>query len=498
MRKSYEPVIGLEIHVELSTKSKLFCGCSADFGAKPNAHTCPVCLGLPGAKPSLNRKVVEYAVAAGLATNCRIERVVAFDRKNYFYPDNPHNYQISQLYRPICRDGYIELPTETGSGEKKHIRIREIHMEEDAGKLVHSEDGKSTEVDFNRAGVPLLEIVTEPDFRTGEEVTEFLEALRLIFLYLGISDCKIQEGSMRVDVNLSVREQGSLGLGVRTEMKNLGSFRAVRKAIEEETKRQIRCVETGEEIKQETRRYDEAKNTSYAMRLKESAADYRYFPDPELPLIEIEEGFIRSVKATLPELPAAKKRRYMTAYGLSEYDANVVLQWKELSLLLEDTIAEGAQPKSVANWLMVELLRLRKNCGRSTLRDTDRNEKDWDEGICGKVTAVTLAALISMVEARRIPATVAKQVFEEMYYHGVEPEEYVAQHQLLTEDNQAEAELIVKKVLEENPQAVRDYTEGKKQAFGYLVGQSMKALHGKADPARVSQLLQTYLDEITV
>ncbi len=497
MGKTYEPVIGLEIHVELSTKSKLFCGCSTDFGARPNAHTCPVCLGLPGAKPSLNRKVVESAVAAGLATNCRLEKMISFDRKNYFYPDNPHNYQISQLYHPICQDGFLDIPAEAKMGEKKRIRIREIHMEEDAGKLVHSEDGKSTEVDFNRAGVPLLEIVTEPDFRTGEEVAAFLEALRLMFLYLEISDCKIQEGSMRVDVNLSVRERGSSELGMRTEMKNLGSFRAVKKAIEGETKRQIQCLEVGEEIRQETRRYDEAKDTSYAMRLKETVADYRYFPDPELPLIEMEEAFIQSVKDTLPELPTAKRRRYMTAYGLSEYDANVLLQWKELSRLFEDTIAEGALPKSVANWLMVESLRLRKNCGRSTLRDTDRSEKDRDEGICGKVTAVTLAALISMVETKRIHAVAAKQVFEEMYYHGVEPREYVTRHQLLAEDNQAELEPAIKRVLEENAQAVRDYIGGKKQAFGYLVGQSMKALHGKADPARVSQLLQTYLDEIT-
>ena len=328
MSKEYETVIGLEVHVELATKTKIFCGCSTAFGGRPNSHTCPVCTGMPGSLPVLNKKVLEYAVAVGLATNCEITRYCKFDRKNYFYPDNPQNYQISQLYLPICRNGYVEIETESGG---KKVGIHEIHMEEDAGKLIHDEWEDCTLVDYNRSGVPLIEIVSEPDMRSAEEVIAYLEKLRLIIQYLGASDCKLQEGSMRADVNLSVREVGAEEFGTRTEMKNLNSFRAIARAIEGEKNRQIDLLESGEAVVQETRRWDDAKETSYAMRSKEDAQDYRYFPDPDLTPIFVSDEFLEEIKGKQPEFRTEKMKRYKEEFDIPEYDIEIITGSKHMA-----------------------------------------------------------------------------------------------------------------------------------------------------------------------
>ena len=362
MKKEYETVIGLEVHVELATKTKIFCGCSTEFGAKPNTHTCPVCTGMPGSLPVLNKKVVEYAMSVGLAANCGINQFCKFDRKNYFYPDNPQNYQISQLYLPICHDGYI--PIDTPAGEKK-IRIHEIHMEEDAGKLIHDEWEDCSLVDYNRSGVPLIEIVSEPDMRSADEVIAYLERLRLLVQYLGASDCKLQEGSMRADVNLSVREVGSETFGTRTEMKNLNSFKAIARAIDGERARQIELLEEGRKVIQETRRWDDNKEYSYAMRSKEDAKDYRYFPDPDLPPVCISDEWLESVRAALPELQPEKMARYQSEYGLSEYDSRILTESKKMADMFEKTTTLCQKPKKVANWLIGEASRLLKEKERT-------------------------------------------------------------------------------------------------------------------------------------
>ena len=349
MSREYETVIGLEVHVELATRTKIFCGCSTAFGGSPNSHTCPVCTGMPGSLPVLNKKVLEYAVAVGLASNCRITEYCKFDRKNYFYPDNPQNYQISQLYLPICRDGWVEIDTPQG---QKKIGIHEIHMEEDAGKLIHDEWEDRTLVDYNRSGVPLIEIVSEPDMRNADEVISYLDKLRLIIQYLGASDCKLQEGSMRADVNLSVREKGETAFGTRTEMKNLNSFRAIARAIEGEKNRQIDLLESGEKVVQETRRWDDAKETSYPMRSKEDAQDYRYFPDPDLTPVFISREFLEEIRARQPELRTEKMKRYREEYDIPEYDIEIITGSKHMADLFEATVSLGAQPKKVSNWLM--------------------------------------------------------------------------------------------------------------------------------------------------
>ncbi|MBR1691392.1 MAG: Asp-tRNA(Asn)/Glu-tRNA(Gln) amidotransferase subunit GatB, partial [Lachnospiraceae bacterium] len=357
MEKQYETVIGLEVHVELATKTKIFCGCSTAFGGAPNTHTCPVCTGMPGSLPVLNKQVVEYAMAVGLATNCDITRYCKFDRKNYFYPDNPQNYQISQLYLPICRNGYVEIETDGGS---KKVGIHEIHMEEDAGKLIHDEWEGASLVDYNRSGVPLIEIVSEPDMRSAEEVIAYLEKLRLIIQYLGASDCKLQEGSMRADVNISVREYGAEEYGTRCEMKNLNSFKAIARAIEGERARQIDLIEAGEKVIQETRRWDDAKECSYAMRSKEDAQDYRYFPDPDLLPIVISEEWIQKVLDAQPEFRSAKQKRYKEQFDLPDYDIDILTNSKHLADLFEECEAICHLPKKVSNWLMVETMRLVK------------------------------------------------------------------------------------------------------------------------------------------
>jgi len=475
----YETVIGLEVHVELATKTKIFCGCSTAFGGAPNTHTCPVCTGMPGSLPVLNKQVVEYAMAVGLATNCNITQYCKFDRKNYFYPDNPQNYQISQLYLPICRDGSVEIELEDGT--KKTIGIHEIHMEEDAGKLVHDEWGDCSLVDFNRSGVPLIEIVSEPDMRSAEEVIAYLDKLRLIIQYLGASDCKLQEGSMRADVNLSVREVGAKEFGTRTEMKNLNSFKAIARAIEGERERQIDLIESGEKVVQETRRWDDTKAYSYAMRSKEDAQDYRYFPEPDLVPIIIDDEWLEEVKKRQPELRTEKLERYKKEYEIPEYDAKIITESKHMADLFEAAVAICNKPKKVSNWLMVETMRLMKAC-----------EMEADEL---SFSPENLTKLIELVDAGTINGNVAKEVFEVIFKEDVDPEKYVEEHGLKMDNDVDGLKIIIQKIIADNPQSVKDYHDGKKKAIGFLVGQAMKETKGKANPGIINKMIQEELEK---
>ena len=476
MSKQYETVIGLEVHIELSTKTKIFCGCSTEFGGAPNVHTCPVCTGMPGSLPVLNKQVVDHALAIGLATNCHITRVCKFDRKNYFYPDNPQNYQISQLYLPIARDGWVEI--ETG-GVKKKVRIHEMHMEEDAGKLVHDEWDDTSLVDYNRSGVPLVEIVSEPDMRSAEEVIAYLEKLRHIVQYLGASDCKLQEGSMRADVNLSVREIGSDAFGTRTEMKNLNSFKAITHAIEGERERQIELLEEGKQIVQETRRWDDNKESSHAMRSKEDAKDYRYFPEPDLVPVMIDDEWIARVKAREPEFRTAKLARYQKEYGISQVDAEILTESRNMAELFEAATALCKKPKKVANWLMVETMRL--------MKEHDMEPQDL------RFSPENLAGLIEMTDKGTVNSSVAKEVFEHVFLENVDPQAYVKEHGLATVNDEDALRKTLEEVIAANPQAVADYKGGKEKALGALVGQTMKAMKGKANPGRINELLREML-----
>lgn len=476
MSKQYETVIGLEVHVELATKTKIFCGCSTAFGGAPNTHTCPVCTGMPGSLPVLNKQVVEYAVAVGLATNCQITQYCKFDRKNYFYPDNPQNYQISQLYLPICRNGHVDIETEQGT---KSIGIHEIHMEEDAGKLIHDEWEDCSLVDYNRSGVPLIEIVSEPDMRNAQEVIAYLEKLRMTVQYLGASDCKLNEGSMRADVNLSVREVGATEFGTRTEMKNLNSFKAITHAIEGERERQIELLESGKEVVQETRRWDDAKEYSYAMRSKEDAQDYRYFPDPDLVPVYISDEWLEQIRSRQPEFREAKMARYKEEFDIPEYDIGIITDSKHMADLFEETVAICKQPKKVSNWLMGETLRLLK-------------EKNMDpEDI--RFAPGNLAKLIGLVDAKAINSSVAKEVFEVMFEEDVDPEKYVEEKGLKTVNDEGALRKTIEEIIAANPQSVEDYHNGKDRAIGFLVGQTMKAMKGKVDPAMVNQILKELL-----
>ena len=477
MAKQYETVIGLEVHVELATKTKIFCGCSTAFGGAPNSHTCPVCTGMPGSLPVLNKQVLQYAIAVGLATNCDITRNGKFDRKNYFYPDNPQNYQISQLYLPICRNGYVEIETEDGG--KKKVGIHEIHMEEDAGKLIHDEWEDATLVDYNRSGVPLIEIVSEPDMRSADEVIAYLEKLRLLIQYLGASDCKLQEGSMRADVNLSVREAGASEFGTRTEMKNLNSFKAIAHAIEGEKARQIDLIEPGQKVVQETRRWDDTKEASYAMRSKEDAQDYRYFPDPDLVPIVVSKEMIDAIRKEQPEFREEKMARYKEEYDIPDYDIDIITNTKRMADLFEQTVALGAQPKKVSNWLMGETLRL--------LKERSMDPEDI------RFTPDELSSLIAMVDKKEINTSVAKEVFEAMFDGGVDPAKYVEEKGLKTVHDEGALRKTIEEVVANNPQAVDDYHNGKEKAIGALVGQTMKAMKGKADPSLINQILREIL-----
>ncbi len=476
MQKIYETVIGLEVHVELATKTKIFCGCSTEFGGAPNSHTCPVCTGMPGSLPVLNKKVVEYAMAVGLATGCTITQYCKFDRKNYFYPDNPQNYQISQLYLPICRDGGVEIETSAG---KKTVRIHEIHMEEDAGKLVHDEWEDVSIVDYNRSGVPLIEIVSEPDMRSAEEVIAYLEKLRLTIQYLGASDCKLNEGSMRADVNLSVRETGAETFGTRTEMKNLNSFKAIARAIEGERQRQIELLEEGKPVIQETRRWDDNKEYSYAMRSKEDAQDYRYFPEPDLVPVVISDEWIAEVKAREPEMREEKLLRYQEEFGLPEYDAKILTGDKSFADLFEAATALCGKPKKVSNWIMVETIRLLKDNGMAP--DQLR------------MSPVNLAKLVTLADSGTVTNTVAKEVFELVFKEDIDPEQYVKDRGLATVSDDDALRAAAEQAIRDNPKSVQDYRNGKEKAIGFLVGQTMKAMGGKANPGMVNQILRELL-----
>ena len=473
----WEIVMGLEVHVELATKTKIFCSCTTEFGGAPNTHCCPVCTGMPGTLPVLNKKVLEYAVKAGLALGCEITRYNKFDRKNYFYPDLPKAYQISQLYLPFARNGRVDFITR--SKKPGFVRIHEIHMEEDAGKLVHDEWEDCSIVDYNRSGVPLIEIVSEPDMRSAEEVIAYLEKLRLIIQYLGASDCKLNEGSMRADVNLSVREAGAAEFGTRTEMKNLNSFKAIARAIEGEHARQIELIEEGKKVVQETRRWDDNKESSHAMRSKEDAQDYRYFPEPDLVPVVISDEWIERVKARQPEMRDEKLIRYQEEFGLPKYDAEILTGDKSFADLFEAAAAICGKPKKVSNWIMTETIRLLKE-----------NEMDPDQI---RFSPEHLAKLVDLADAGSVTNTVAKEVFEKVFKEDIDPEAYVKEKGLLTVNDEGALRETVAKVIAENPQSVEDYHNGKEKAIGFLVGQTMKAMKGKANPALVNQILKELL-----
>ncbi|HHV95740.1 MAG TPA: Asp-tRNA(Asn)/Glu-tRNA(Gln) amidotransferase subunit GatB [Clostridiaceae bacterium] len=468
----YEVVIGLEVHAELSTNSKIFCSCINEFGGDPNTHCCPGCSGMPGVLPVMNKSVIEYAIKAGLAMNCTISKFTRMDRKNYFYPDLPGAYQISQHKYPICRNGYIEIDV---NGKKKPIRIHHIHMEEDAGKLIHSDYGTGTLVDYNRAGTPLIEIVTEPDMRSAEEARAFLEKLKAILQFIDVSDCKMQEGSLRADVNLSVRPKGQEEFGVRTEMKNLNSFKAIVRAIEYEAKRQIEEIESGGVVYRETRRWDDNKGISYAMRDKEQAEDYRYFPEPDLPPIIIDSEWIERIRSSLPELPDARKERYVREFSLPEYDANILTSSKVLSDFFEKAVQHSNNAKAVSNWIMGDLLRILKE------REMEAEEIPFP--------AEHLASLISLIDKGIISGSIAKKVFVKMFDTGKDPETIVKEEGLQVVADENAIRKIVLEVMENNPGSVADYKGGKTKALGFLVGQVMKATKGKADPKLVNKLL---------
>ena len=478
MSKQYETVIGLEVHVELATKTKIFCGCSTEFGGTPNTHTCPVCTGMPGSLPVLNKQVVEYALAVGLATNCGINQYCKFDRKNYFYPDNAQNYQISQLYLPICHDGWVEIDTPAG---KKKIGIHEIHMEEDAGKLVHDEWEDCSLVDYNRSGVPLIEIVSEPDMRSADEVIAYLEKLRLIVQYLGASDCKLQEGSMRADVNLSVREVGAAEYGTRTEMKNLNSFKAIARAIEGERNRQIELLEDGKKVIQETRRWDDNKESSHAMRSKEDAQDYRYFPDPDLVPVIISDEWLARVKAKQPELRTEKLARYQEEFALPQYDAEILTGSKHLADVFEETVAVCGKPKEVSNWLMTDTMRL--------LKEHEQDAEDIS------FSPANLAKLVELVDKNVINRTVARTVFEAVFAEDVDPERYVEEKGLKVVNDEGALKKTIEGIIAANPQSAADFKAGKQKAMGFIVGQTMRAMKGKADPAMVNALVLELLSK---
>lgn len=471
---AYEMVIGLEVHTELATKTKIFCSCPTQFGGEPNTHVCEVCSGMPGTLPVLNKKVVEYAIRTGLATHCNITRLNKFDRKNYFYPDLPKAYQISQLYLPICTEGYVEL-----TGGKK-IRIKEIHMEEDAGKLLHDATPDGTLADYNRCGVPLLEIVSEPDFRSAEEVVDYIEKLRAILQFTGVSDCKMQEGSLRADINLSVREKGSDTLGVRTEMKNMNSLRAIARAINSEFERQAEILEDGGKVIQETRRWDDAKGESSGMRSKEDAQDYKYFPEPDLPPIVITDEQIEAIRAQMPELPEDKKRRYMEELGLPEYDTGILTGSVALVELFETVSELCGDAKTTSNFIMGDVMRLLKDAGKQP------EEMDFDPA--------ALATLIQLLNGKKISRQTARKVFEKVFSDHIDPEQYIKENKLEIVTDTGAIKPVVEKVIAANEKSVNEYKGGKTQALQYLIGQCMRELRGQAPAQEVTKMLRELLD----
>jgi len=479
----YEAVIGLEVHVELKTKTKIFCGCPTEFGGEPNTHVCPICLGLPGVLPVLNKKVLEYAIKAGLAINCSIAEFSKFDRKNYFYPDLPKAYQISQYDLPIAEHGHLDINV---NGETKRIGITRLHMEEDAGKLVHQgltiSSSNSSLVDYNRTGVPLVEIVSEPDIRSAEEAKAYLEMLKAIIEYIDVSDVKMEQGSLRCDANISIRPKGSQELGTKTEVKNLNSFRSVQRAIEYEIQRQIDMVEDGERIIQETRTWDENKGITLSLRSKEEAHDYRYFPDPDLTPLVISRDWVEELKKGLPELPEAKKERLVSEHGLPEYDAGVITSSRTLAEFYDQTVSIHPDYKGVSNWIMVELLKL-----------LNAENMEISEA---KITPQGMAKMLKMIENDTISGKIAKQVFEEMFASGKDPEDIVKEKGLVQISDAGQIGSIIEVVIANNPKSVEDFKAGKEKAIGFLVGQVMKETKGQANPGVVNKLLKDKLNEL--
>ena len=471
-RQDYETVIGLEVHAELSTKTKIFCSCSAEFGGAPNTHTCPICMAMPGTLPVLNEKVVEYAVKAGLATNCEISRDSKNDRKNYFYPDLPKSYQISQFDKPLCMDGYVEIEDE--NGEKKKIRLERIHIEEDAGKLNHSEFGGGSLVDLNRAGVPLIEMVSRPDLRSSFEVEQYLRKIKSILEYIEVSDCKMQEGSLRADVNVSVRKKGEEKFGTRTEMKNMNSFRSIVRAIEYESARQMDVLDEGGEVVQTTLRWDDVSGKTFPMRDKEDAQDYRYFPDPDLVAIRLSEEYIQNIKNNLPELPESRRKRYIDEFGLTEKDAKLITASKYLSDLFEGAEKICGNAKACANWILSDISRI-------------LNEKEMEPDQI-PFTEKELAKTIELIDKGTISSAIAKKVVTELFENPEDPQQIIEKNGWIQISDEGAIKEVVLKILEANPQSVADYKGGKEKALGFLVGQAMKETKGKANPGMLNKM----------
>ena len=469
--EDYEVVIGLEVHAELSTKTKIFCNCSTEFGAEPNTHVCPVCMAMPGALPVLNEKVVEYAVKAGLATGCTISKDSKNDRKNYFYPDLPKSYQISQFDKPLCEHGNVKIVLD---GEKKTIGITRIHIEEDAGKLNHNEFGAGSLVDLNRAGVPLIEIVSEPDMRSAKEAEAYLRKIKSVLEYIEVSDCKMQEGSLRADVNVSVMKKGSKEFGTRTEMKNMSSFRSIVRAIEYEAQRQIEVIENGGKIYQETLRWDDISGKTFSMRDKEDAQDYRYFPDPDLVAIKLSEEYIENIKKTLPELPETRKERYLKEYELSEKDANIITASKYLSDLFESAIKVCNNPKAVNNWIISDISRI--------LNETET------EPIAIPFDGNQLGKLVILIDKGTISSSIGKKVLTELFENPRDPEDIIKEKGWIQISDEGAIKEVVLKIIEANPQSVADFKAGKDRALGFLVGQAMKETKGKANPQMLNKM----------
>jgi aspartyl-tRNA(Asn)/glutamyl-tRNA(Gln) amidotransferase subunit B len=470
-KMEYEVVIGLEVHTELSTKTKIFCGCTTEFGGQPNSHVCPVCLGLPGALPHLNKKVVEYAIKAGLALNCSITKYGRMDRKNYFYPDCPKNYQISQDELPLCTDGYIEVELEDGSNKK--IGIERIHIEEDAGKLLHT--GVGTLVDFNRSGVPLAEIVSRPDLRSPKEAVQYLEKLKSILSCIGVSDCKMEEGSLRCDANISVMEKGSDKFGIRTEIKNMNSFKALEKALNYETERQITALENGEKLTQDTRRWDDSNSITTIMRSKEFANDYRYFPEGDLVTLNIEDHWIEDIRKTIPELPYEKEIRFVEQFKIPKYDAGVLTLTMSMADFFEKSAVASGDAKAASNWIMGDISKIMKE------------NAVWVEDL--KFTPDQLAELIKLINSGTISNAIGKKVIVDMFNTGKNPKDIIEEKGLIQNSNEDEILAVVKNILDNNEKSIEDYKNGKKRVLGFIVGLIMKETKGKANPKIVNKLV---------
>ena len=476
LREDYEVVIGLEVHAELSTKTKIFCSCPTEFGGEPNTHCCPVCMAMPGTLPVLNEKVVEYAVKAGLATNCKISQDSKNDRKNYFYPDTPRAYQISQYDKPLCEKGYIDIETENGN---KTIGLTRIHIEDDAGKLNHDDYGRGSLVDLNRAGVPLIEIVSEPDMRSAEEAEKYLRKLKSILEYIEVSDCKMQEGSLRADVNVSVRKKGETEFGTRTEMKNMNSFRSIIRAIEYEASRPIEVIESGGKVYQESLRWDDVSGKTFTMRDKEDAQDYRYFPEPDLVAIRLSDEYINNIKNSLPEMPESRKKRYLEEYNLSQKEARILTSSKYFSDLFEEAVRISNNPKAVSNWIMSDISK--------TL-----NEKEMEPNQI-PFTAANLAELVTLIEKGTISNAIGKKVLAELFENPKEPSKIIEEKGWIQISDEGAIKEVVLKIISENEQSVNDYKAGKDRALGFLVGQAMKQTKGKANPQLLNKMFKEEL-----